>query len=201
MTALNAQQFFIKFPAKVARDYDAKELIPVFQRWIQKDALEGVLIDVTNYTHVEDGPGVMLIGHEANWSLDFTDGEPGLLYTRKREALGDVETRLKDAFRLALEACKLLQKDETIENPIEVDTREFIFGINNRLVAPNEDETMEDVREGLTQFFNWLFEGQRVEFERDQRKRSRFSVRVRVPGSASVDTLLKRLGPTPNILN
>ena len=201
MTALNAQQFFIKFPAKVARDYDAKELIPVFQRWIQKDALEGVLIDVTNYTHVEDGPGVMLIGHEANWSLDFTDGEPGLLYTRKREALGDVETRLKDAFRLALEACKLLQKDETIENPIEVDTREFIFGINNRLVAPNEDETMEDVREGLTQFFNWLFEGQRVDFERDQRKRSRFSVRVRVPGSASVDTLLKRLGPTPNILN
>jgi len=201
MTALNAQQFFIKFPAKVARDYDAKELIPVFQRWIQRDALEGVLIDVTNYTHVEDGPGVMLIGHEANWSLDFTDGEPGLLYTRKREALGDVETRLKDAFRLALEACKLLQKDETIENPIEIDTREFIFGINNRLVAPNEDETLEDVREGLTQFFNWLFDGQRVEFERDQRKRSRFSVRVRVPGSASVDTLLKRLGPTPNILN
>ena len=201
MTALNAQQFFIKFPAKVARDYDAKELIPVFQRWIQSDALDGVLIDVTNYTHVEDGPGVMLIGHEANWSLDFTDGEPGLLYTRKREALGDVETRLKDAFRLALEACKLLQKDETIENPIEVDTREFIFGINNRLVAPNEDETMEDAREGLTQFFNWLFEGHRVEFERDQRKRSRFSVRVRVPGSASVDTLLNRLGPTPNILN
>ena len=42
MTALNAQQFFIKFPAKLERGYDAKELIPVFQRWIQKDALEGV---------------------------------------------------------------------------------------------------------------------------------------------------------------
>ena len=139
--------------------------------------------------------------HRVLATLRVTDGEPGLLYTRKREALGDVETRLKDAFRLALEACKLLQKDETIENPIEVDTREFIFGINNRLVAPNEDETLEDVREGLAQFFNWLFDGQRVEFERDQRKRSRFSVRVRVLGSTSVDTLLKRLGPTPNILN
>ena len=29
MTALNAQQYFIKFPAKLEANYDAKELIPV----------------------------------------------------------------------------------------------------------------------------------------------------------------------------
>ena len=201
MTALNAQQFFIKFPAKVENNYDAKELIPVFQRWIQKDSLEGVLIDVANYTHVDEGPGVLLIGHESNWSLDFRDGEPGLLYTRKREALGDVETRLKDAFRLALEACKLLETEEDIENPIAFDTRDFVFGINNRLLAPNDDETLQDVQEGLSQFLDWLFEGEKVELVRDQRRRSRFNVRVRVSDEVSVSALLARLGPTLNILN
>ena len=201
MTALNAQQFFIKFPAKLGTNYDAKELIPVFQRWIQQDSLEGVLIDVANYTHVEEGPGVLLLGHESNWSLDFGDGEPGLLYTRKREALGDVETRLKDAFRLALEACKLLQTEEDIENPIAFDTLDFVFGINNRLLAPNDDETLQDVQEGLTQFFDWLFDGEKVDLVRDQRKRSRFNVRVRVSREISVDTLLAKLGPTLNILN
>ena len=201
MTALNAQQFFIKFPAKLASDYDAKELIPVFQRWIQKDALEGVLIDVANYTHVDEGPGVLLLGHESTWSLDFGDGEPGLLYTRKREALGDVETRLKDAFRLALEACKLLQIEDDIENPIAFDTRDFVFGINNRLLAPNDDETLESVQEGLSKFFDWLFEGERVELVRDQRRRSRFNVRVRVSSELSVDQLLSRIGPSLNILN
>ena len=201
MTALNAQQFFIKFPARLESGYDAKELIPVFQRWIQKDALEGVLIDVANYTHVDEGPGVLLIGHESNWSLDFGDGEPGLLYTRKREALGDVETRLKDAFRLALEACKLLAVEEDIENPISFDTRDFVFGINNRLLAPNDDETLEGVQEGLVQFFAWLFDGEKVELVRDQRKRSRFNVRVRVSREISIDSLLEKLGPTLNILN
>ena len=201
MTALNAQQFFIKFPAKLDNRYDAKELIPVFQRWIQKDALEGVLIDVANYTHVDEGPGVLLIGHEANWSMDFTDGEPGLLYTRKREALGDVETRLKDAFRLALEACLLLEKEEAIEKPIVFDTRDFVFGINNRLLAPNADETLEDVQEGLVQFFHWLFDGEQVELVRDQRARSRFNVRVRVSREIPVPELLAKLGPTLNVLN
>ncbi len=201
MTALNAQQFFIKFPAKVESNYDAKELIPVFQRWIQTDSLEGVLIDVANYTHVDEGPGVLLLGHESNWSLDFSDGEPGLLYTRKREALGDVETRLKDAFRLALEACKLLEIEEDIENPITFDTRDFVFGINNRLLAPNEDETLQDVQEGLSHFFEWLFDGESVELVRDQRRRSRFNVRVRVSRELSVDELLVKLGPTLNILN
>jgi hypothetical protein len=142
-----------------------------------------------------------LIGHESNWSLDFGDGEPGLLYTRKREALGDVETRLKDAFRLALEACKLLQIEEDIENPIAFDTRDFVFGINNRLLAPNDDETLQDVQEGLTQFFDWLFDGEKVDLVRDQRSRSRFNLRVRVSREISVDTLLAKLGPTLNILN
>lgn len=201
MTALNAQQYFIKFPAKLESNYDAKELIPVFQRWIQKDSLEGVLIDVANYTHVDEGPGVLLLGHESNWSLDFGDGEPGLLYTRKREAMGDVETRLKDAFRLALEACKLLEEEEGIENPILFDTRDFVFGINNRLLAPNDDETLQDVQAGLSQFFQWLFEGEKVELVRDQRKRSRFNVRVKVSREIPIDNLLAKLGPTLNVLN
>lgn len=201
MTALNATEFFIKFPANLKANYDAKELIPVFQRWIQKDALEGVLIDVANYTHVEQGPGVLLIGHEANWSLDFGDGEPGLLYTRKREALGDIETRLRDAFRLSLEACQLLTTEDSLANPISFNTGDFVFGINNRLLAPNDEETFADVGEGLGRFLSWLFQGEKVQLRRDQRNRSRFNVRVLVTGRWDVETLLSRLGTSEGLLN
>jgi hypothetical protein len=201
MTALNATEFFIKFPANLRADYDAKELIPVFQRWIQNDALEGVLIDVANYTHVQEGPGVLLIGHEANWSLDFADGEPGLLYTRKREGLGDIETRLKEAFRLSLEACQLLTAEDSLANPISFNTGDFVFGINNRLLAPNDEETFADVREGLEMFLSWLFEGEKVQLQRDQRSRSRFNLRVLVAGRWSVARLLKRLGGSEGLLN
>lgn len=201
MTALNATEFFIKFPANVRADYDAKELIPVFQRWIQNDALEGVLIDVANYTHVQEGPGVLLIGHEANWSLDFADGEPGLLYTRKREGLGDIETRLKEAFRLSLEACQLLTAEDSLANPISFNTGDFVFGINNRLLAPNDEETFADVREGLEMFLSWLFEGEKVQLQRDQRSRSRFNLRVLVAGRWTVARLLKRLGVSEGLLN
>ena len=70
------------------------------------------------------------------------------------------------------------------------------------LLAPNNEETFEDVEEGLKKFLNWLFEGASVELDRDQRQRFRFSVRVRVPGGAtSVEALLSRLGPTLQVLN
>jgi hypothetical protein len=71
------------------------DFIPVFHRWIQTRALDEVLIDVADYSHVHDGPGVLLICHEANYAIDVIDGRPGLVYARKREVTGSWKERVR----------------------------------------------------------------------------------------------------------
>ena len=56
---------------------------------------------MADYAHVPDGPGVMLIGHEADRSLDLGEGRPGVLYQRKRDGEGSLEDRFAAAITAA----------------------------------------------------------------------------------------------------
>ena len=61
------------------------DYIPVFHRWIQGQVFEDhLLIDVHNYSHVKDGPGILLVAHEGQFSLSFDEVEPALFYVRRR---------------------------------------------------------------------------------------------------------------------
>ncbi|HEX3371272.1 MAG TPA: hypothetical protein VHS08_02075, partial [Candidatus Acidoferrales bacterium] len=57
-------------------------LVPVFHSWIEHQNGE-LLIDVADYAHVPAGPGVVLIGHEGNYSVDNADDRLGVRYNRK----------------------------------------------------------------------------------------------------------------------
>ena len=72
--------------------------VPIFHEWIRDRALGLVLLDVADYTHVPDSPGVMLIAHEAAFSLDRTDGRLGLLAQQRRPIDGG-RTRRKTTRR------------------------------------------------------------------------------------------------------
>src|SRR5213595_1738284 len=109
---------------------DLGDAIPVFHRWIQDRLCPEMLIDVADYRHVPDGPGVMLIGHEANYSLDNTKGRLGLLYSRKQEG-GGAQENLRQAF----------------------DAGECEFSINDRLLAPNQEETYIALKPEFERFF------------------------------------------------
>src|SRR5487761_1266973 len=78
-------------------------LIPVFHGWIENQAAENeLLIDVADYSHVPAGPGVVLIGHEGNYSVDNTGNRLGIRYNCKTPLDGSNEDRLKQAARVAL---------------------------------------------------------------------------------------------------
>ena len=57
-----------------------EDILPIFQRWIQEHTIEGMLIDVIDYKHVPDGPGIVLIADEFDLAYDLADGEIGLYY-------------------------------------------------------------------------------------------------------------------------
>jgi hypothetical protein len=82
------------------------DFIPVFHDWIRRGAVEGLLIDVANYSHVHNGPGVMLIGHEGDYSVDMVDGRPMLRYMLKRDHAGETKDLVARSLRRLQGAAK-----------------------------------------------------------------------------------------------
>ncbi len=122
------------------------KIIEVLHGFIQQSKLDDILIDVTDYSHVKPGPGVLLLAHAANYGLGDADGRYGLLYARKRDATGTLEARFTDALRRALAAAALL---EPALDTLRFASDELRIVLNDRLVAPNEEATLDAVRPAL----------------------------------------------------
>jgi hypothetical protein len=100
----------IKLFAENPAGISPETFVPIFQRWIQENAVEGLLIDVADYKHVFHGPGVILIGHDGDYAYDLEAGNAGLLYTLK-QPLDTLEDSLQTALRRVLSAAETLQAD------------------------------------------------------------------------------------------
>jgi hypothetical protein len=120
---------------------DLHAFIPVFQGWIQQQKIEGhQLIDVHDYSHVHNGPGILLVAYEGNFSMDEEDGRLGLFYYRKQPLAKELEANLKVVLNTALHACKLLETEPKL-NGIKFKTDEVLVIANDRLLAPNDAAT------------------------------------------------------------
>ncbi len=111
----------------------------VFQRWIRENAVQELLVDVADYRHVPAGPGVVLVGHEANYSLDNGASRLGLLYNRKAPIDASAEENVAQALRAALAACRRLEQEPEFEGSLRFG-RDLEIIINDRALAPNTDE-------------------------------------------------------------
>jgi hypothetical protein len=112
-----------------------------------------MLIDVADYRHVSAGPGVLLIGHEANYSFDNRENRLGLLYNRKDSLDGTFQARLEQAHRAALEACDRLEQEAPFRGKLKFNRNAIEVSINDRLLAPNNGETWQVLQPELEKFF------------------------------------------------
>ncbi|RME53141.1 MAG: hypothetical protein D6790_17955, partial [Caldilineae bacterium] len=117
-------------------------VVPVFHRWIQEKALEDLLIDVADYKHIVDGPGVVLVGHEGDYGVDLTGGRPGLLYRRKRE----LPETLTDALRLGFQRAEAAQRRLQQDLPLHFRANEAEVALVDRLRFPNTQAAFEAIR-------------------------------------------------------
>jgi len=122
---------------------DVAQLIPVFHRAIRERALPGLLIDVADYKHVQGGPGVMLIAHEANYALDLASPGPGIQVALKRDLPDDPEARFRWLLGAVEAAARLLEADDGLD--LRFDRSKLLFRIQDRLVAPAVPATFEAV--------------------------------------------------------
>lgn len=182
-----------KFQVKIYAKSGAIELdklIPVFHDWIRtKKIPDELLIDVADYAHVPQGPGVVLIGHQSDYYLDVADDRAGLLYSRKRGFDGDFQAGIDDAFRRALRACELLEEESGLG--LQFGTDEVLFRVQDRLHAPNADATYDAYKPALERTASELFGGAGA-LERVGGPREPFAVRISTGASGSVREALAR---------
>jgi hypothetical protein len=137
-----AQQVSVKLFAADPERVDLARFIPIFHRWIQEGRLPGrLLIDVADYRHVADGPGVMLI------ALESEHGPLGLSVSRKRDDPGELEDKLGEALADALAAARALEGDP--EQPIRFAATPVRVTIMSRRFASNTPETLAAARPAL----------------------------------------------------
>ena len=175
-----------------ARTAQPEAFIPVFHRWIRQRVLPELVIDVANYLHVPEGPGVVLIGDGADYFMDQGQGRLGLLYNRKRAGEAPA-ARLQDLARRALHAAALLEREPALAGSLTFATDELLFRINDRLAAPNTDATLAAVKPKLAELADRLFAGP-VELARVGGAKDLFAVRIKAAAGPPLARLLERVG-------
>jgi hypothetical protein len=196
--SMNAHKLQLKIYATPAsaKAVEPEALIPVFHRWIKDHVLPELVIDVANYGHVPEGPGVVLIGHGADYFMDVGEGRLGLLHNRKRSGPAAGE-RLSDLTRRTLHAATLLEKEAALGGKLAFATNELLFRINDRLAAPNTDATFAAVKGELEALGKQLFAGP-FALAREGGPKELFAVRFKSATSAPLATLLERAGGVPS---
>ena len=186
---MNIQHLNIKFFLENPHTVNLADYAAVFNSWIQDQRLEELLIDVADYLHVHHGPGIMLIGHEADYSLDHRAGRLGLLYNRKAQLDGTTQEKLAQAVRAALTAALIFEQ----ENGLRFNAQELQVIVNDRLLVPNSEDSFAALEPDLRAFFDRLYDGAEYSLAHNANPRERFTVNVKTSSSFDVGALIKNL--------
>lgn len=186
---MNVQHINIKIYLENSETVNLANYAAVFNSWIQQQRLEDLLIDVADYLHVHNGPGIMLIGHEADYSLDNRAGRLGLLYNRKAQLEATTQEKLARATRAALTAAQILEK----ENGLKFKGSEVQLIVNDRLLVPNTAETFAALEQDLQAFFDRLYNGAEYSLTHNADPRERLTIHVETWTNFDIETLLKNL--------
>jgi|ERR1700722_6679421 hypothetical protein len=190
---MQLQHVNVKLLLQSPEDASLEPLIPVFHSWIENQNGDELLIDVADYTHVPAGPGIVLIGHEGNYSVDNTGNRLGVRYNRKALQDGSNQDHLALATRAALKACQRLEAEPRLDGKIRFNGQDIEIFINDRLVAPNNAVTREAYDADFHSFSRKLFRGKEYSISYGTDPRSLFTAFVKAARPFSVAELLEAL--------
>ena len=172
-------KFFVEQPNAIA----LTDFIEIFHSWIQ--ATDGIYHDVADYSHMQAGPGIVLVANDANISIDESGNRRGLLFCQKAPLDGTNHEKLRTVLRSALENCRKLEAEPALRGKLRFAANEAVISLNDRLLGENSQETFDAVRGDIEAVAQQLFGGATVSVERDDDARRQFNLHVK--SSAAVD--------------
>jgi hypothetical protein len=168
------------------------DFIDIFHGWIQ--ATDGVYHDVADYSHMQAGPGIVLVADDANISIDETGDRRGLLYSQKSKLSGSNLEKLSAVLRSALENCQRLEEEPALRGQLKFSGNQVEILVNDRLLAPNTGEAFEEILPEIDFLARSLYASTNFTLLRNQEDpRHRLNVTLSTPLSFEVKTLLNNL--------
>ena len=192
MAGVDLQKINVKFFVENSGAVAPEEFILLFNAWIQ--AGDGEYYDIADYAHVEAGPGILLIAHEANIGMDHAGNRWGLLCNRKQPMPGANGEKLRRVLQAALENCQRIEDAVSLEGRVKFRGDEALFLINDRLSAPNSEATFNALKADLEAAGRALYGNADFDLERaSEDPRRRFGVRIKAAGDFTMTALLANL--------
>jgi hypothetical protein len=180
----------VKFFLDTSSPIDGALFTGVFQRWIQDNALDELLVDVADYRHVFQGPATVLIGHYSDYTIDNRDGRLGLLYTRKRQTTEDVAAQLRSSLQRTLKAAELLESEAAFAPALRFNISEIEVRFLDRLQFKNSTATFDSIKDDVTAVLNEFYGAYPVQIEPVQSDpRELFALRVTAQGAVGLADL------------
>jgi hypothetical protein len=176
---MELQHLIVKIPVDGALGIDPAKIVDYMHHWVARQVMPGVLlVDVAELLHVSNGPGVIAVGHEADFALDHTGGTWGVLYRRKTILPGTNQDRIVQAIQSAAQTA--LRLHEAFPGALKLSRTEFEIIVNDRGIAPNTADTyaaaLPEIEAGLRAVFG---HGDFNLARHDRQRRHRFGVTVK----------------------
>lgn len=189
---MDLQKINVKFFAAEPNKVPLTDFIDIFHGWIQ--ATDGVYHDVADYSHMQAGPGIVLVADDANVSIDETGNRRGLLYSQKGKLSGSNIEKLSTVLRSALENCQRLEQDPALRGKLRFVGNQLEILVNDRLVAPNTRDAFEEIKPEIDFLARRLYSTTNFTLLRNHEDpRHRLNVTLSTPLSFETKTLLENL--------
>lgn len=191
---MDLQQINIKVFTTEDSNINYTNFIKVFNRWMEEADSDDYL-NYADYSHVDAGPGVLLILKQANYSIDNAYHQPGFLYNRKHAVEGENTEKIRQALTEVLSKCEQLEASAELENAVHFNGADLLFMVNNRHIAPNTPETVESIQADLAPVLQQMYGDDDFTVERtSEDARERFAVRISANSDKPISELLSNLG-------
>ncbi|HEY3665130.1 MAG TPA: hypothetical protein VGL19_03980 [Polyangiaceae bacterium] len=188
-----SERLQLKLFLEPSTHFELEALIPVFHRFIRDQVIKELLIDVVDYSHVPNGPGVVLIGHFADYYVGALDGAYGLVYSLKRGGPA-VEPRLSDSLRRVVNVARLLEQESGLN--LRFKSGELSLRLTDRLHAPNDDAAFASAKTEVESLFGRIYGGT-VLVQRLPETRGPLGLSIKASASPALEALLEKLGGPP----
>jgi hypothetical protein len=189
---MDAHKINLKFFMKAGQHTDPETWFEIFNTWIP-DTPDEVLIDVADYSHVHNGPVTLLVGFEANYSIDNNKGRQGLQYDRKRPIEGSTAQQIGRALLKAIAVCRRIEEEPKLDGAVRFLGNEILVTLNDRLNAPNTSETLGAFKSHLDAVLKVLYKGSGYSVEHLADPKERFTLVVKSEGDPEMVDLMENL--------
>lgn len=190
---MSLQKISLKLFVDVPGTLPLEPFLPIFARWRENKTHASGWVDLADYAHVRNGPGVMIIGHQGNLGMDLTDPGPGILYCNKKDLEGTTEERVLDTFRRTLPLARALTAEPEYPKQLAPRPGFWELVVNDRMQAPNTDETEAALRPGIDAALERIFGGGRYTAVREKDPLRRYGFIIHSDSVGNLEEIAERL--------